>query len=149
MFRFIRVRIGMTRSFHLIHLFTFLLIQSTLLREERLLLRFPYACCKKFQSTLLREERLQHRREMVPAHSFQSTLLREERLIAFSIFGTPFKISIHAPARGATWLCLPCLLMPVSFQSTLLREERLFKFEEVEVVELFQSTLLREERREG
>ena len=78
-----------------------------------------------FQSTLLREERPMIAGNAALGLKFQSTLLREERLPSKSQSSQLTKISIHAPARGATLyksLCLHILL----FQSTLLREERLW-----------------------
>ncbi len=138
MFRFIRVRIGMTRSFHLIHLFSFLLIQSTLLREERLPDPEPYiptleisihapargatsrllslqASSHVFQSTLLREERLFLVTLLLIQITFQSTLLREERQMSCTAAVRPFPISIHAPARGATNSVYISNLYPLDF----------------------------------
>ena len=79
-----------------------------------------------------------------PPHLFQSTLPREERLLLSACFlalsnfnprsheRSDFEavlkdefsiISIHAPTRGATSLCLNCGIKK-EFQSTLPREER-------------------------
>ena len=57
----------------------------------------------KFQSTLPREERhLADAVGMIPAKIFQSTLPREERRVTILIYGGVYRISIHAPTRGAT-----------------------------------------------
>ena len=55
---------------------------------------------------------------------FQSTLPRRERLSAPDIEVIIFDISIHAPAKGATFQFGKSLLSG-SFQSTLPRRERL------------------------
>ena len=41
-------------------------------------------------------------------HKFQSTLPRGERLQNLDLFLRKLSISIHAPARGATFKCFPC-----------------------------------------
>ena len=99
--------------------------QSTLLREERLSCGAagirekrsfnPRSCarsdakavgvhfvCLGFQSTLLREERHLLRHLSVRGVLFQSTLLREERLNNIFLRYKTSRVSIHAPARGAT-----------------------------------------------
>ena len=76
-----------------------------------------------FQSTLPREERLLIIRSSSIALLFQSTLPREERRWSFCITHLYFHISIHAPTRGATYhICNKA--HSLLFQSTLPREER-------------------------
>ena len=55
-------------------------------------------------------------------------------------------ISIHAPAKGATYP-LPSLMSVYEFQSTLPRRERLVRLFVMRSIPLFQSTLPRRERR--
>ena len=56
----------------------------------------------KFQSTLPRGERLPSHITYSLLQRFQSTLPRGERPLLLRIYYASFKISIHAPARGAT-----------------------------------------------
>ncbi len=102
MFRFIRVRIGMTRSFHLIHLFSFLLIQSTLLREERhhgrldknaSRLDFNPPSCERSDTEIMSEARLWEISIHAPARGATFHIDISNNMVV---------ISIHAPARGAT-----------------------------------------------
>jgi len=76
--------------------------QSTLLREERLVLKYPADNIESFQSTLLREERLFCFLQFFLSGGFQSTLLREERHGKECESCQPVIFSIHAPTRGAT-----------------------------------------------
>ena len=57
-----------------------------------------------------------------------------------------YDISIHAPARGATFSASSSFALSLRFQSTLLREERPLEKNVKERTPEFQSTLLREER---
>ena len=57
-----------------------------------------------FQSTLPRGERPYRNASKVTATEFQSTLPRGERPIEFSFRSALLRVSIHAPARGATAL---------------------------------------------
>ena len=61
----------------------------------------------KFQSTLPRRERRLCALNHSARSKFQSTLPRRERLMFFWAFFAVFAISIHAPAKGATyhWFC--------------------------------------------
>ena len=56
--------------------------------------------------------------------SFQSTLPRGERHTFYEIILLSYRISIHAPARGATHIYPPSRVS-IQFQSTLPRGERL------------------------
>ena len=56
-----------------------------------------------FQSTLPRGERRNHSKSRVSHIQFQSTLPRGERLSAPNTVESTTLISIHAPARGATF----------------------------------------------
>ncbi len=121
-----------------------------------------------FQSTLPRRER----RSRMPYNSmtveFQSTLPRRERLNAKDVVGVVNNISIHAPAKGATFIGGRCILYydyfnPRSregsdslprmdtkhyqlFQSTLPRRERQMQLTTLVDMTQFQSTLPRRER---
>ena len=121
-----------------------------------------------FQSTLPRGERRAEHDMIVTAMQFQSTLLRGERPRFSAVVGINLSISIHAPARGATFVIVSAkygcwdfnprsregsdvfsgllLSQRAKFQSTLPRGERLktyiLIFENVK----FQSTLPRGER---
>ena len=77
-----------------------------------------------FQSTLPRRERPISAIFEMSFDSFQSTLPREER--HYRLCNRPYgsKISIHAPARGAT-IIIMLAIKSSEFQSTLPREERL------------------------
>ena len=105
------------------YLLEVLKFQSTLPREERLLLHYDLYIYYLFQSTLPREERQSLNNPLITYLLFQSTLPREERLICISqirlkcyfnprshersdsisvkVFAK-LPISIHAPTRGAT-----------------------------------------------
>ncbi len=78
----------------------------------------------QFQSTLPRGERQQEKPDIAVAFIFQSTLPRGERLCPFLFLNRTEKISIHAPARGATQELRPEARL-LQFQSTLPRGERL------------------------
>ena len=118
--------------------------QSTLPREERLIVLFSFCWGCIFQSTLPREERLKCCNTDSCSKRFQSTLPREERLVfgllsALLMYFNPrshersdyysepiaphVSISIHAPTRGATYLVWQYYRDHL-FQSTLPREER-------------------------
>ena len=120
--------------------------QSTLPREERLILISDFIAMHKFQSTLPREERRSVRHFDGIEPLFQSTLPREERLNSLECVGFPNNfnprshersdpspvslvvtsiISIHAPTRGATNIIFIGGIKSI-FQSTLPREERRF-----------------------
>ena len=77
--------------------------QSTLPRRERRCLIHLLDSKIIFQSTLPRRER--HIRGVIMARKaeFQSTLPRRERHPYINDINTLKKISIHAPAKGATW----------------------------------------------
>ena len=86
---------------------------------------YSQAC--KFQSTLPREERLVVVDTLTRNVLFQSTLPREERLTVQTAFGFQYVISIHAPTRGATGSGSN-YSDDGRFQSTLPREERPMPF---------------------
>ena len=77
----------------------------------------------EFQSTLPRRERQSSHHPLHNICIFQSTLPRRERPAAARDYRAWVEISIHAPAKGATYRAYSC---PVSrsFQSTLPRRER-------------------------
>ena len=83
-----------------------ILFQSTLPRRERHINLGFLGFINTFQSTLPRRER--PLRKMVASISsvFQSTLPRRERRCSDISFQILHKISIHAPAKGAT--CTIC-----------------------------------------
>ena len=121
--------------------------QSTLPRRERQVLRKAERRIAIFQSTLPRRERRGHCCRERRGAQFQSTLPRRERRLRGQFFphqlkdfnprsregsdrdfpapGVPlYKISIHAPAKGAT-LISSIMSHGMQFQSTLPRRERL------------------------
>ena len=100
------------------------LFQSTLPRGERLPCATQHDAFPQFQSTLPRGERPIINRLHVETVTFQSTLPRGERLDTTAPHTMLFRISIHAPTRGATPNAYN--RKPFSkFQSTLPRGERL------------------------
>ena len=81
---------------------------------------------------------------------FQSTLPRRERPQRPRPCGRAHAISIHAPAKGATWMRICKMQAAPAFQSTLpRRERRSAPCCPVSPSPLFQSTLPRRERRSG
>ena len=72
----------------------------------------------EFQSTLPRGERLIDNGGYSEDELFQSTLPRGERLIRNQVKGYGFRVSIHAPAWGATlWAQMYCLDQGVSIHA--------------------------------
>ncbi len=70
---------------------------------------YPVRPTAGFQSTLPRGERQPWAYLIACGAKFQSTLPRGERPAAVVVAHLAFLISIHAPARGATWCCrFPC-----------------------------------------
>ena len=80
--------------------------QSTLPRGERQTTRVMNISAPRFQSTLPRGERLGSLIRKYSSDLFQSTLPRGERLHAGQSDPCVPRVSIHAPARGATGLNL-------------------------------------------
>ena len=77
--------------------------QSTLPRRERLLtIRHSDRSCQ-FQSTLPRRERRINCQNTLGHPRFQSTLPRRERRLLIGYLNFRCIISIHAPAKGATF----------------------------------------------
>ena len=155
--------------------------QSTLPREERHKALKLIVSFYQFQSTLPREERLLSALADIGRTIFQSTLPREERpmpftfftrfkyfnprshersdvasdvdftlsyrisihaptrgaTIAFLIIGFAITISIHAPTRGATLILAELDKMDRIFQSTLPREVRFFYLRLIEIIKYF------------
>ena len=100
-----------------------------------------------FQSTLPRGERPIADADMSLVKKFQSTLPRgERRLQTFGSRNGKETISIHAPARGATFCELRTYRF-FQFQSTLPRGERPEPHRTFCPEQIFQSTLPRGERR--
>ena len=79
------------------------IFQSTLPRGERLFTSFYHFNHVVFQSTLPRGERPVTLHHIKGDILFQSTLPRGERHYTILHDCYNFTISIHAPARGATW----------------------------------------------
>src|SRR5687767_8927958 len=77
----------------------------------------------QFQSTLPRGERLTRAAILAVGVTFQSTLPRGERREPARRASAVFKVSIHAPARGAT-PARKSSHPAMKFQSTLPRGER-------------------------
>ncbi len=104
-----------------------LLFQSTLPRGERRNLLSPPMRTILFQSTLPRGERQERITAVILRAAFQSTLPRGERLIGTKVEIDLSTISIHAPARGATFLDNPlckikCYFNPRSREGSDLRQ---------------------------
>ena len=76
---------------------------------------------------------------------FQSTLPRRERQPSGKLFLFTFRVSIHAPTKGAT-MYSPVFFPGHLFQSTLPRRERLDIPRDIFPIPVFQSTLPRRER---
>ena len=128
----------------------------------------PVGCGSRFQSTLPRGERHAPAGWRWREPWFQSTLPRGERLTVFEMVNCMCDVSIHAPARGATFylvfngemFCVSihapargattdvgrALLNTSQFQSTLPRGERHGKRLVLDRWKAFQSTLPRGER---
>ena len=79
-----------------------IIFQSTLPRRERLCFLCSKLGVMIFQSTLPRRERPIRRLFMIIKYKFQSTLPRRERQKTTGVYFKNGKISIHAPAKGAT-----------------------------------------------
>ena len=98
--------------------------QSTLPRRERPQLIREVNVPNTFQSTLPRRERLHVLPVPLFNAEFQSTLPRRERHQAGRTSDEAFRISIHAPAKGATISASIHCWSTAQFQSTLPRRER-------------------------
>ena len=97
--------------------------QSTLPRRERRLFAISTKDHDEFQSTLPRRERQCNNVNVYGNIPFQSTLPRRERLWTKKNWTADDKISIHAPAKGATEAGAASKNAAI-FQSTLPRRER-------------------------
>ena len=102
-----------------------LAFQSTLPREERPKFSAFELSILLFQSTLPREERLKVRYLSAQSLLHFNPRSHERSDKIYIICNWYFKISIHAPTRGATIYLTYCLVV-FKFQSTLPREERPF-----------------------
>ena len=123
--------------------------QSTLPRRERQNSVVQTATNLKFQSTLPRRERLCTPSRLQNTCSFQSTLPRRERQTGDRFFDDDNKISIHAPAKGATFLPGPPISQPLYFNPRS-REGSDDSFSALtDSALIFQSTLPRRERPSG
>ena len=78
------------------------LFQSTLPRRERRIHTNQCIQCLLFQSTLPRRERRNQAIFFYKIYRFQSTLPRRERQNFIGGIANWIRISIHAPAKGAT-----------------------------------------------
>ncbi len=98
------------RLYRLLHMRSIWTFQSTLPRRERQPFKSGRAGNSRFQSTLPRRERLfTATATRCSRRKFQSTLPRRERQVWSAAWIELFTISIHAPAKGATFLLtLPC-----------------------------------------
>ena len=77
----------------------------------------------KFQSTFPRGERRMLQKKMGASLLFQSTFPRGERRLARFLNDAGYKVSIHVPARGTTWMP-GSISRSEKFQSTFPRGER-------------------------
>ncbi len=78
------------------------LFRSTLPRRERQVARRVVISFQQFRSTLPRRERLWMDTSADPKLLFRSTLPRRERPGGEAVDASPYGVSIHAPAKGAT-----------------------------------------------
>ena len=101
-----------------------------------------------FQSTLPRGERQAATTIEVMAEMFQSTLPRGERPDRASQSTPKTRVSIHAPARGATWSIMDMSTTPRSFNPRSREGSDGLLTRGVYYVRTFQSTLPRGERRQ-
>ena len=90
-------------------------------RSDLLVVVIVFPTCR-FQSTLPREERLHGIKAVTKSVNFNPRSHERSDLLQLCTKQL-FSISIHAPTRGATSLCLNCGIKK-EFQSTLPREER-------------------------
>ena len=100
----------------------------------------------QFQFTPLREGRHSFHRTGKNRNEFQFTPLREGRRV-YQFPSFRFRISIHAPPRGATKASINSRLSDLEFQFTPLREGRQYTVTTIYKHHLFQFTPLREGRR--
>ncbi len=122
------------------------LFQSTLPRGERLQQGDGFTADNIFQSTLPRGERPILPRSLRKQENFNPRSREGSDCSSSSNLQTALKISIHAPARGAT-LNLEKVVAVCKFQSTLPRGERHHQPVRQAPTLRFQSTLPRGERR--
>ena len=120
--------------------------QSTLPRRERHIKSFLSRQRTEFQSTLPRRERpigskQAHGKEKVSIHA-----PAKGATVYLAVYAMHAVVSIHAPAKGATCLFLARSLSISLFQSTLPRRERRESEEVAQKMTEFQSTLPRRER---
>ena len=121
------------------------LFQSTLLQEERHCSKGGLVYAYYFNPRSYKRSDKDYEAKIAEHEKFQSTLLQEERRSVMRKCSAPYYfnprsykrsdinhsmnikrktfISIHAPTRGATAICLKTL-QSFLFQSTLLQEER-------------------------
>ena len=104
--------------------------QFTLPRGERRLFDLSFNLLRLFQFTLPRGERLLVHGVFTQRVKFQFTLPRGERQLLVAGWGVSLIVSIHAPARGATYNQLLRLVSACWFQFTLPRGERQNKGED-------------------
>ena len=101
----------------------------------------------QFQSTRPRGARLCHKITSFIVIPFQSTRPRGARLDKIGHQAARQLVSIHAPARGATWASCPGAAACVGFQSTRPRGARLREHHQLRGQQRFQSTRPRGARR--
>ena len=89
-----------------------------------------------FQSTLPRRERRDSYYKGKKYSKFQSTLPRRERQFYYRKNDVAFEISIHAPAKGATFGTRDKKRKNLLFQSTLPRRERPLENHEERIAKL-------------
>ena len=123
-----------------------LVFQFTLPRGERPLPKLMPKSLELFQFTLPRGERQCVLDVLAEILEFQFTLPRGERPDARNLIGVVERVSIHAPARGATLSYVSRGITP-KFQFTLPRGERLRPEYCLIMGGTFQFTLPRGERR--
>ena len=111
--------------------------------------KFEYhtSLCHSLFNPRSREGSDNHDPEAIKMHkAFQSSLPRRERQVSSDYLLDLNPISIHAPAKGATYAAGRGGLMITQFQSTLPRRERPSVSLQLRSAFQFQSTLPRRER---
>ena len=122
------------------------MFQSTLPRRERRSVRVTCMCFSMFQSTLPRRERRDYPGPDAARSVFQSTLPRRERPASCKTPNRRRRVSIHAPAKGATSPAAPARRHQVRFNPRSREGSDDLRQRMTPLAKVFQSTLPRRER---
>ena len=122
------------------------MFQHTLPRRERPISNHVFISHCTFQHTLPRRERHQAKERTLGDDMFQHTLPRRERPIYGSTAYYVYKVSTHAPAKGATRPSAPCMNRLRCFNTHSREGSDLFWLTIHSQPTMFQHTLPRRER---